>query len=135
MVGGGQLARMTQQAAIALGLSLRVLAADSGDAAALVAADVDEGAPDDVAALRRFAKACDVLTFDHEHVPQEALQALEADGVVVRPGSQALLYAQDKLAQRRRLSELGIPVPAFAAVQTPSDVSAFAAEHGWPVVL
>src|SRR3954452_9819429 len=135
MVGGGQLARMTQQAAIALGLSLRVLAADSGDAAALVAADVDEGAPDDVAALRRFAKACDVLTFDHEHVPQEALQALEADGVVVRPGSQTLLFAQDKLAQRRRLSELGERVPPFAPVSGVADAAEFGEEHGWPVVL
>ena len=135
MVGGGQLARMTAQAAIALGLSLRVLAERADDGAALVVADVELGAPDDASALARFAKGCDVLTFDHEHVPQDRLQALETDGVVVRPSSAALLFAQDKLAQRRRLSELGIPVPAFAPVQSLDDVTAFAEEHGWPVVL
>ena len=135
MVGGGQLARMTAQAAISLGLSLRVLAERPDDGAALVVRDAELGAPDDLSALTRFAKTCDVLTFDHEHVPQDRLHALEADGVVVRPGSAALLFAQDKLAQRRRLSELGLPVPAFAAVHTPADVRAFAEEHGWPVVL
>jgi 5-(carboxyamino)imidazole ribonucleotide synthase len=135
MVGGGQLARMTAQAAVSLGLSLRVLAEHADDSAALVVPDVEIGPPDDLAALSRFAKTCDVLTFDHEHVPQERLQALEADGVVVRPGSAALLFAQDKLAQRRRLTEMGIPVPQFAPVASPSDIAAFAEEHGWPVVL
>ncbi len=135
MVGGGQLARMTHQAAIALGLSVRVLAERAGDGAALVAHDVELGSPDDLAALTRFAKGCDVVTFDHEHVPTSVLQALEGDGVVTRPSSRALVFAQDKLAQRRRLSELGIPVPAYAEVREPADVTAFASEHGWPVVL
>ncbi|MGH3670970.1 MAG: 5-(carboxyamino)imidazole ribonucleotide synthase, partial [Pseudonocardiaceae bacterium] len=68
MVGAGQLARMTHQAAVALGQSLRVLAADPGEAAALVACDVVLGSHDDLATLRRFAAGCDVVTFDHEHV-------------------------------------------------------------------
>src|SRR5438309_744263 len=135
MVGGGQLARMTAQAAVALGLSLRVLAEHADDSAALVVADVELGPADDPAALARFGKGCDVVTFDHEHVPQQRLQALEADGVVVRPGSGALLYAQDKLAQRPRLAEMGIPVPVFAPLSAPADVAAFGAEQGWPVVL
>jgi 5-(carboxyamino)imidazole ribonucleotide synthase len=135
MVGGGQLARMTHQAGIALGLSLRVLAESPKDGAALVASEVDIGAPDDQAALLRFAKGCDVVTFDHEHVPTAQIQAMEQTGVAVRPGSAALLFAQDKLVQRRRLRELGIAVPEFAPVGTIDDVNAFAAEHGWPVVL
>ena len=72
MVGGGQLARMTHQAAIALGQSLRVLAPTPDDGAALVAADVQYGDHTDLAALRAFAKGCDVVTFDHEHVPDGA---------------------------------------------------------------
>ncbi len=135
MVGGGQLARMTHQAGIPLGLSLRVLAASPADGAATVAAQVEVGEPDDLTALLRFAKACDVVTFDHEHVPQEHLKALEDSGAALRPGSAALLFAQDKLAQRRRLTELGLPVPAFAPVATVDDVTRFGAEHGWPVVL
>ena len=135
MVGGGQLARMTHQAAIALGVPLRVLADRNDDSAARVAAEVEIGAADDMTALTRFAKACDVLTFDHEHVPPDHLRALVKDGIAVRPGPGALLHAQDKLVQRRRLSELGIAVPAFAAVSTPDDIAGFGSEHGWPVVL
>src|SRR5436190_3639115 len=135
MVGGGQLARMTQQAAIGLGLSLRVLAADADDAAALVAADVETGSPDDLDALLRFGKACDVVTFDHEHVPPQHLKAMEEAGIAVRPGSRALLHAQDKLVMRRRLDDLGLPVPAFARVSKPDDVERFGPDHGWPVVL
>ena len=81
MIGGGQLARMTHQAAIALGQSLRVLAADPADPAALVSADVLLGTHTDLDALRAFAKGCDAVTFDHEHVPHEHLRALVAEGV------------------------------------------------------
>ena len=135
MVGGGQLARMTHQAAVSLGLSLRVLADSPRDSAALVTPEVEIGAADDLAALTRFAKDCDVVTFDHEHVPSEHLRALDTAGVAVRPGAHAQLYAQDKLAQRRRLTDLDLPVPAFAAVSSVAEVSRFADEHGWPVVL
>jgi 5-(carboxyamino)imidazole ribonucleotide synthase len=130
MVGAGQLARMTHQAAIALGQSLRVLAAAPGDPAALVAADVRPGRADDLAAVRAFAAGCAAVTFDHEQVPQDVLRALAGDGVAVHPGPDALLFAQDKLLMRRRLAELGVPVPAFAPVGSPEDLDAFAAEHG-----
>ncbi|GAA1988009.1 5-(carboxyamino)imidazole ribonucleotide synthase [Amycolatopsis minnesotensis] len=135
MVGGGQLARMTHQSAIALGQSLRVLAAGENDSAGLVAGEVVYGHHTDLDALRSFAKHVDVLTFDHEHVPGEHLRALVADGVVVRPGPEALLHAQDKLVMRGRLSELGFPGPPFAEVTSPDDVLKFGEEHGWPVVL
>ncbi len=130
MVGAGQLARMTHQAAIALGQSLRVLAAAPGDPAALVAADVRPGRADDPAAVRAFAAGCAAVTFDHEQVPQDVLRALAADGVAVHPGPDALLFAQDKLVMRRRLAGLGVPVPAFAEVTAPEQLAAFAAEHG-----
>jgi 5-(carboxyamino)imidazole ribonucleotide synthase len=126
MVGAGQLARMTHQAAIALGQSLRVLAVSPEDGAALVAADVVLGDHTDLGALRRLAKGCEVVTFDHEHVPTEHLRALAAEGVTVYPGPDALLHAQDKLVMRRRLGELGVPVPRWAAVTTVDDVARFA---------
>jgi 5-(carboxyamino)imidazole ribonucleotide synthase len=114
MVGAGQLARMTQEAAIALGLSLRLLAESPTDGAALVTPDVEIGAPDDWEALSRFAKGCDVVTFDHEHVPQTLIVDLAAAGVTVYPGADALLYAQDKRAMRQKLASLGIPVPLWS---------------------
>jgi len=135
MVGGGQLARMTHQAAIALGQSLRVLAVTADEPAPLVAPGVDIGSHTDLAALRAFAAGCDVVTLDHEHVPTEHLRALVADGVTVHPGPDALIHAQDKLVMRRRLAELGVPVPPFAPVNSLADLTKFADEHGWPCVL
>ena len=142
MVGGGQLARMTHQAAIALGQSLRVLAVSPDDGAALVAADVQIGSHTDLEALRRFAKGCEVVTFDHEHVPNAHIRALEADGVNIAPGSAALQFAQDKGAMRERLAALGAPIPRWARVRTLDDIPAFAASLDpqasggvWPIVL
>jgi len=135
MIGAGQLARMTHQAAIALGQSLRVLAERPDDPAALVCADVRAGAATDLAALRDFAHGCAAVTFDHEQVAQENLRALVDAGVTVHPHPDALLHAQDKLVMRRRLEALGATVPRFAEVREADDVERFGAEHGWPVVL
>ncbi|MDT5030988.1 MAG: 5-(carboxyamino)imidazole ribonucleotide synthase [Actinoplanes sp.] len=134
MVGGGQLARMTHQAAISLGQSLRVLAESPDDGAALVAADVRIGTHTDLAALREFAKGCEAVTFDHEHVPNEHIATLAAEGVTIYPGASAMRYAQDKREMRARLADLGVPVPRWRAVSSLSDISDFAAVVGWPVV-
>lgn len=140
MIGGGQLARMTHQAAIALGQCLRVLAAGDTDPAAQVSADVVLGSHDDLSDLRRAAEGATALTFDHEGVPLEHLQALEADGVAVRPPSKALHFAQDKLAMRGRVTELGLPAPDFADLtdereQARERLIAFGERHGWSIVL
>jgi 5-(carboxyamino)imidazole ribonucleotide synthase len=135
MVGGGQLSRMTHQAAIALGQSLRVLATDPAESAALVAADVRIGDHRDLADLQRLADGATVVTFDHEHVPTEHLHALEEAGHRVAPGPAALVHAQDKLVLRRALDAAGEPQPAWAQADRAEDVAGFAAEHGWPVVL
>ncbi|MEU0495636.1 5-(carboxyamino)imidazole ribonucleotide synthase [Mycobacterium sp. NPDC006124] len=135
MIGGGQLARMTHQAAIALGQTLRVLAASPEDPAAQVSPDVVIGAHTDADALARVAEGAAALTFDHEHVPTELLSALVDSGVNVAPPPQALIHAQDKLVMRRRLEELGAPIPRFAEVAEPSDVDAFAARIDGPIVV
>ncbi len=135
MVGGGQLSRMTHQAAISLGLSLKVLADATHDSAALVANGVTVGSHTSLEDLRAFAKGCEVVTFDHEHVPGHLIAALEAEGFTVLPGSTALLNAQDKQVMRERLQALGAPVPPFARVSSAAELEAFGAEHGWPVVL
>ena len=134
IVGGGQLARMTHQAAIALGLSVRVLADVPIDSAAQVAGAVIIGDYRSLADLQAFAAQCDVVTFDHEHVPGDALRALVAAGVAVRPGPHALAYTQDKQLMRERLGALGVRVPAWATVDSAADLCAFGDAHGWPVV-
>jgi 5-(carboxyamino)imidazole ribonucleotide synthase len=135
MVGGGQLARMTQESAVALGIQLRVLAEGPTVSAAQAVADAPVGDYRDPDSVRRFAADCDVVTFDHEHVPGDHIRALERDGVVVHPDADALVHAQDKLVMRQRLDALGIPVPVYAPVRDKSDVTRFADENGWPVVL
>ncbi|MFB8764172.1 5-(carboxyamino)imidazole ribonucleotide synthase [Nocardiopsis alba] len=135
MVGGGQLSRMTHQAGIALGVDFSVLAVRPNDSAALVCGDVtlgDDRGLDDVLA---FAKANDVVTFDHEHVPEPVLRAVEEAGGLLRPGRDALRFAQDKLRMRTRMAELGAPSPLWRAVTTLEHVTSFAEEAGRPVVL
>jgi 5-(carboxyamino)imidazole ribonucleotide synthase len=135
IVGGGQLARMTQPPAVALGVTLAVLAESADASAAQVIPRAPVGDPRDGEAVARFAAGCDVVTFDHEHVPAELLQALEAASVAVRPGSAALAHAQDKSVMRRRLDELGVPCPRWAMVEDDVGLAAFAEQVGWPVVL
>ncbi len=125
MIGGGQLARMTHQAAIGLGQSLRILAVSLSDPAAQVCPDVVLGTHDSIDDLRRVAHGAHAVTFDHEGTPTEHLLVLQEEGVAVYPPPQALVYAQDKLAMRRRLRELGAPVPEFAEITAVGDVDEF----------
>jgi phosphoribosylaminoimidazole carboxylase PurK protein len=134
MVGGGQLARMTAAAAVGLGATFRVLATSRTESAARVTRDVLVGSDRALSDISALAAECDVITFDHEHVPAPVLTALEAAGVLVRPGSAALRYTQDKLAMRDRLTELGVPCPRYAPVSSAAEVAEFTAGR-WPVVL
>lgn len=127
VIGGGQLARMMIAPAVELGLDLRVLAETDGMSAQLAATEVGDN--HDLEVVRAFARGVDAITFDHEHVPQDVLRALVADGVAVHPGPDALQYAQDKLVMRAKFAELGVPQPEWAAVRTSSDLTAFLDEH------
>jgi 5-(carboxyamino)imidazole ribonucleotide synthase len=133
VVGGGQLARMMIAPAVELGIELRVLAEEDGMAAALAATAV--GDYRDADTVLAFARDVDVLTFDHEHVPQEVLAALVEAGVQVRPGPGPLRFAQDKLLMRARLDELGMPQPEWAAVTAAGDLQRFIDAHGGRAVV
>jgi 5-(carboxyamino)imidazole ribonucleotide synthase len=135
IIGGGQLARMCQPPAVGLSVTLSVLAESADASAALVVPSSPVGDHTDVEAVRAFASECDVVTFDHDHVPAEVLAALEADGVVLRPSPAALLFAQDKLAMRRRLTDIGMACPRWAQVRDTASLQAFGDQVGWPVVV
>jgi len=135
MVGAGQLARMTAQAAVGLGIGFRVLAAAADESAAQVCAGTQIGDYRSRRDLLAFGGRCDVVTFDHEHVPGRHLRALEQAGLAVRPGPDALRYAQDKRAMRARLAELGVACPRSDRAGCLDDVTGFADRSGWPVVL
>ncbi|MCZ4497653.1 MAG: purK [Marmoricola sp.] len=131
MIGGGQLARMMAEPAAALGIPLRLLAEAEGVSAAQVIVDHEVGDHTDLADLRRITAGCTAVTFDHEHVPNDHLRALAADGLAVHPGPDALVHAQDKGVMRSALARLGVPCPRNALVVDVDEVAAF----GLPCVL
>ncbi|MGZ0711445.1 5-(carboxyamino)imidazole ribonucleotide synthase (plasmid) [Coraliomargarita sp. W4R53] len=133
VVGGGQLARMMIAPAVELGIQIDVLAEQSGMSAALAATSV--GDYHDAETVLAFARGVDVITFDHEHVPQNVLSALVDAGVEVHPGPQALAIAQDKLVMRARLAELGMPQPDWAAVTGTAQLQDFLDAHGGRAVI
>ena len=133
VIGGGQLARMMIAPAVELGIDIRVLAEAPGMSAALAATAT--GDYRDLETVHAFARMVDVVTFDHEHVPQEVLRALVADGVAVHPGPDALQYAQDKLVMREKLEALGLPQPDWAAVADAAELGDFLAAHGGRAVV
>ncbi|WP_217135975.1 5-(carboxyamino)imidazole ribonucleotide synthase [Leucobacter chinensis] len=133
VIGGGQLARMMIPPAIHLGLNISVLAEVEGSSAARAADAVgDYRDPETVYA---FAETVDVVTFDHEHVPNEILLELERRGKQVHPRPGALQYAQDKILMREKLAALGVPIPAWIATSNPDELSSFIAEHGGSAVV
>jgi len=133
VIGGGQLARMMVPPAVALGIEIRVLAEIEGSSAAIAVTAV--GDYRDLDTVLAFAEGVDVITFDHEHVPEPVLRALVERGVPVHPGPDALRFAQDKLLMRARLTELGLPAPAWAAVHDTAELADFLAANGGKGVL
>ncbi|CAL4860550.1 5-(carboxyamino)imidazole ribonucleotide synthase [Microbacterium sp. MM2322] len=133
IVGGGQLARMMIAPAVEMGIGIRVLAEQSGMSAGLAASAV--GDYRDLDTVLAFAKDVDVITFDHEHVPQDVLRGLVDAGVAVHPGPDALAFAQDKIDMRTKLAELGLPQPEWAAVTDAAALDAFIAGNGGRAVV
>ncbi|MCB2411540.1 5-(carboxyamino)imidazole ribonucleotide synthase [Demequina sp. TTPB684] len=132
VVGGGQLARMMAPAATAMGVTLRVLVESPEASAALAAHETVVGLPGDADAVRRLLAdpAPDVVTWEHEHIPDEVFALAVERGVPTRPGREALLFARDKIEMRKRLGALGLPMPAWREVETEADVEDFLAVHG-----
>jgi 5-(carboxyamino)imidazole ribonucleotide synthase len=114
--------------ALHLGLDIRVFAENEGSPAQLAATAV--GDYTNFESVFAFSQGCDVITFDHEHVPQTVLLELVRRGVTVQPRPEALIFAQDKLVMRERLTELGIPVPGWTRASTAAEVDAFLLDFG-----
>lgn len=135
ILGGGQLARMTLQAAIPFGIDVAILAeaADSPAGRLTQRAIVGSWSNSDV--LQRFAEHVDVVTLENEFVDADVLRRLAAWGKIVRPDATTLSLIQDKLIQKQTLAAAGLPVPPFQTVDTAADVAAAAATYGWPVIV
>jgi len=132
IIGGGQLGRMMVKAAKRLGCTCVVLDPTPGSPAGQVAGHQIVGDYHDPAKLRELAESCDVTTFDIEDIDTETLIELEQEGRRIHPAPQLLAVIQDKLTQKRLLSEAGIPTAEFVEMPSP-DPDAFA-EFGYPLV-
>lgn len=133
VIGGGQLARMMHPAAIAMGIELRVFSETENSSARSATTKV--GDYTNLDELKEFCKGVDALSFDHEHVPVALLAELEKSGVAVRPGSQALIHAQNKLVMRKKLASLELPMPAWQEIKSEEELENFIALHGPEVIV
>lgn len=133
VIGGGQLARMMTVPAINLGFEIKVLAESKDSSASLATTTV--GDYTDLKTVLDFAEGVDVITFDHEHVPLEILEALESQGKSVQPPSRALAHAQNKLVMRKALTKIGAPNPNWRAVSSKEQLDEFIAEFGPEVIV
>jgi len=134
VLGGGQLGRMFAMAARRLGYRVHTLAPEDDTPTGQVA-DVEINASyDDLDAVRRFAQAVDVVTFEFENVSAAAAAAAEAHAIV-RPNGRALAVAQHRIREKSFLRDLGLPAAPFAAIRTDADLAAAARAVGAPAVL
>jgi len=135
IIGAGQLARMLIEAATPLDIEIALLAASPTDGAARIWPDVAIGSPDDAETVAAFARACDVVTFDHELVPEPVLSRLETDGIDLAPSADTMRIAQNKQRQREIFAAAGLPQPVHRISRSVEDAAAAAREIGYPVIL
>lgn len=134
ILGGGQLGRMLSVAAARLGFKTHIFEPGANPPAGHVADTITTAPYEDAEALRRFAAACDVVTFEFENVPTAALDLIEAQ-VPIRPGREALRISQDRLTEKEFLQGLGLTVAPFADVADAPAMAAAVAQIGAPSIL
>jgi 5-(carboxyamino)imidazole ribonucleotide synthase len=135
IIGGGQLAKMIAQSALQFGCDIVVLERNHHSPAANLATETVIGDWDNPDTLLILGSMVDVVTLENEFVDADSLAALEQFGHPLWPTAAAIRTVQDKLLQKRALSDAGLPVPRFAPVSAPAAISAAAENFGWPLVL
>lgn len=133
IIGAGQLGQMLGFAARDLGMQC-VFVDPSPSPPAAACGEVIQAAYDDKTALSTLAENCDVVTYEFENVPFAALKEI-SDRVPVYPPPDALLHAQDRLAEKQLFTGLDIPLPAFQRVDSKADLAAAAIALGLPLIL
>jgi 5-(carboxyamino)imidazole ribonucleotide synthase len=133
--GGGQLAKMTAQAASVMDVETLIFANKDDEPALKISPNRLIGAWDDETLLKQFAQSVDVVTLESEFVPVEILQTIESYGTPVFASSKTIEQVRDKLIQKRRMQQAGIDVPRFKNVQVGSDILEASVEFGFPLML
>ena len=112
ILGGGQLGRMLAMAAARLGFKTHIYSPAGDNPAFAVSHQNTQADFDDENALRTFAAACDVVTYEWENVPVDTCDLIDTI-CPVRPGADVLRISQDRIAEKTFVSGLGIAVPDF----------------------
>ncbi|MEK6217504.1 MAG: 5-(carboxyamino)imidazole ribonucleotide synthase [Boseongicola sp.] len=134
ILGGGQLGRMLSMAAARLGFRVHIYEPGANPPAGETAANLTTASYDNENALKAFAEAVDVVTYEFENVPAEALDLIEAR-VPIRPNRQALAVSQDRLTEKTFLAEIGLKTAPFAPVGNEADLIQALGEVGMPSIL
>ena len=113
---------MTVAPSIALGVTLKLFAQDKSDSAAQICDHV-VGDFRNLKEVLKFARECDVITFEHELVPLSVIKGLEAEGIRVYPPSSAFIYSQNKAEMRKILSDL--PSPQWQLIADEEEITSF----------
>lgn len=132
--GSGQLGRMFAFAAARLGYRVHIFSPHADSPAGQVADRETIADYDDLEAVARFAQAVDVVTLEFENVPTAATD-MAARYAPVRPSSQVLHIAQDRLREKQFLESAGIPCTPFAEVTSDAQLSDAVKQIGVPAVL
>ncbi len=135
ILGGGQLGRMLALAAARLGINCHIYCPEEDAPASAVSAKTTIGSYTDAAALERFGRAVDAVTYEFENVPAETVEILTHAGVFVAPGAKALAVAQDRLIEKQFARSLGAATAPFEAVDSPDDLAAALKRIGRPAIL
>lgn len=134
ILGGGQLGRMLAVAASRLGFQVHIFEPSANPPAGQVANHVTTALYSDLDALKAFAQSVDVVTFEFENIPAEALDIIETIRPVL-PARNALATSQDRITEKKFLIGLGLNVAPFANVETADDLKAAVASVGAPSIL
>lgn len=134
ILGGGQLGRMLSVAASRLGYKSHIFEPGANPPAGQVADQVTTAPYEDTDALRAFAASVDVITYEFENIPTEALDILESDRPI-RPGREALRVSQDRITEKDYLSNLGLKTAAYAQVDSLADLKEAIEKIGTPSIL
>ena len=134
ILGGGQLGRMLSVAAARLGFVTHIFEPGANPPAGQVADRVTTAAYEDAEALRAFADAVDVITYEFENIPTEALDLLEAHRPI-RPGREALRVSQDRLTEKNFLQDLGLKTAPFADISDLASLNEAVDQIGAPAIL
>lgn len=134
ILGGGQLAKMTAQEVLRLGMRVAIIENGEDSPAGRMTSKEFAGGWTDPEQLKAFIKASDIITLENEFVDPSILDTI-AEHRLVYPTPDTMRLVQDKFIQKQTFSAIGVPTPVFAEITTKEDLHSFGEQNGYPFVV